>query len=34
MNEVSDGFGAVSSPLAGLVGQMGILYGVTYWKNY
>lgn len=30
MNEVSDGFGAVSSPLAGLAGQMGILFGVLF----
>ncbi|EDL0577429.1 hypothetical protein CL277_22635 [Salmonella enterica subsp. enterica serovar Muenchen] len=30
MNEVSDGFGAVSSPLVGLLGQTGILFGVLF----
>ncbi|ECD1574140.1 hypothetical protein EWD90_22180 [Salmonella enterica subsp. enterica serovar Virchow] len=30
MNEVSDGFGAVSSPLNGLLGQTGILLGGVF----
>ena len=30
MNEVSDGFDVVSSPLDGLMGQMAILFGVLF----
>ena len=30
MNEVSDEFGAVSSPLDGLLGQMAILFGLLF----
>ncbi|EAQ9552917.1 hypothetical protein RHL03_004552 [Escherichia coli] len=30
MNEVSDGFGAVSSSMDGLLGQMGIIFGVLF----
>lgn len=32
MNEVSDKFGAVSSPLDGLLGQMAILFGALVFR--